>query len=166
MWGFGEIIWRRVAMDTISLLHAKLHRVRITECRPDYVGSLGIDRRWLKKIGLLPLEEIQCWNVTRGSRFTTYAIAAPAGSKEISPNGACAHLCQEGDLLIIAAFQRRAISDVRARGHRARVLVFNAQGDAEEYLEQDLTVRGDDFEFVSTPGSLSGVERIAAEAAA
>ena len=144
-------------MDTITLMHAKLHRAIITECRPDYMGSLGIDSLWLKKIGLLPLEEIQCWNVTRGTRFTTYAIGAKPGSREISPNGACAHLCREGDLLIIAAFKQRRIDEVNARGHRARVLIFGAANEVTEYLEQDLRVDGDDFEFVSRAGSLGNV---------
>jgi aspartate 1-decarboxylase len=153
-------------VDTISLMHAKLHRVRITQCKPDYMGSLGIDRRWMKKVGLLPLEEIQCWNVTRGTRFMTYAIAAEAGSKEISPNGACAHLCSEGDLLIIAAFKQRAVSDVQRAGHRARVLIFGADGEAAEYLEQDLSVSGDDFKFTSQAGELTGVAARASEAVA
>ena len=137
-------------MDTIKLMHAKLHRVIITECRPDYMGSLGIDRLWMRRVGLLPLEEVHCWNVTRGTRFTTYAIAAPAGSREISPNGACAHLCKEGDLLIIAAFRQRRLDDVRAGGHRARVLIFGTDNEAIEYLEQDLQLSADDdFNFVS-----------------
>lgn len=141
-------------MTSISLLHAKLHRVRITECRPDYVGSLGIDSRWMQKVGLLPLQEIHCWNVTRGSRFVTYAIPAKPASKEISPNGACAHLCAEGDLLIIAAFQQRAVDEVRQSGHRARVLIFDNDGEPAEYLEQQLLTHGDAFEFVSSAGTI------------
>src|SRR5581483_2922230 len=125
-------------LDTIKLLHAKLHRVSVTECRLNYVGSLGMDKLWMRKVGLLPLEEIHCWNVTRGTRFTTYALAAPAGSREISPNGACAHLCREGDLLIIGAFRQRSVDEVRAQGHRARVLIFGADNQATEYLEQDV----------------------------
>jgi aspartate 1-decarboxylase len=136
-------------VDTISLMHAKLHRVRITECKVDYVGSIGIDRVWMKSIGLLPLEEVHCWNVTRGSRFVTYAIPSAAGSREISPNGACAHLCEEGDLLIIASFRQRRIADVRAHGHRARVMIFGQDNETATYLEQDLSIDGDDFEFVS-----------------
>lgn len=137
-------------MSTIKLLQSKLHRVQITQCQPDYVGSIGIDSRWMKQVGLIPLQEVHCWNITRGTRWVTYAIpAAAAGSKEISPNGACAHLCEEQDLLIIASFVDRPLSDVHEQGHQARVLVFNEAGDAEEYLLQDLNVNGDDFDFSS-----------------
>lgn len=136
-------------METIRLMHAKLHRVRITECRPDYMGSLGIDKVWMKQVGILPLEEIQCWNVTRGTRFATYAIPAAAASREISPNGACAHLCEEGDLLIICSFKQRSVSEVSSRGHRARVLLFGDDGLPKQLLIQDVTPRNGEFEFTS-----------------
>ena len=130
-------------------MSSKLHRVRITECRLDYVGSIGIDRSWMRQVGLLPLEEVHCWNVTRGTRFVTYAIPSPAGSREVAPNGACAHLCKEGDLLIIAAFRQRALADVHSQGHRARVLLFDENNQVTDYLQQDLAVDGDSFEFLS-----------------
>lgn len=130
-------------------MSAKLHRVRITECRVDYVGSIGIDSAWMKQVGLLPLEEVHCWNVTRGTRFVTYAIPAADGSREVAPNGACAHLCKVGDLLIIAAFRGRDLADVQREGHRARVLIFGDGNEPVEYLEQDLSVREGNFHFVS-----------------
>ena len=135
--------------DAVSLMSSKLHRVQITECRVDYVGSIGIDSIWMRQVGLLPLEEVHCWNVTRGTRFVTYAIPSPAGSKEIAPNGACAHLCQENDLLIIAAFRRRDLADVYSKGHHAKVLIFSDGNEVAEYLEQDLSLDGDNFDFVS-----------------
>lgn len=97
------------------------------------------------------MQEIHCWNVTRGSRFVTYAIGAAAGSREISPNGACAHLCCEQDLLIIAAFKQRSTDDVRAAGHCARVLIFGDDGEPVEYVEQTLRVNGDEFTFTARP---------------
>ena len=142
-------------METINLLHAKLHRVRITERRPDYVGSLGIDSRWMKQVGILPLQEIHCWNVTRGTRWITYALAAKPGSKEISPNGACALLCEDEDILIIGAFKQRNVAEVHSHGHRAKVLIFGANNEAAEYVEQDVTVHGDDFEFTSRSSLLT-----------
>ncbi|MGH7998437.1 MAG: aspartate 1-decarboxylase, partial [Brasilonema sp.] len=34
---------KRKIMGTIKLLHAKLHRVKVTEAKLDYVGSVTID---------------------------------------------------------------------------------------------------------------------------
>ena len=46
-------------MGTIKLMHAKLHRVRVTEAKRDYVGSVTIDRHLLEQVGILPLEEVE-----------------------------------------------------------------------------------------------------------
>jgi aspartate 1-decarboxylase len=37
-------------------MHAKLHRVRVTEANRHYVGSITIDRELLEQVGILPLE--------------------------------------------------------------------------------------------------------------
>jgi len=136
-------------LQTLSLMSAKLHRVRITECRVDYVGSIGIDSLWMRQIGLLPLEEVHCWNVTRGTRFVTYAIPSDPDSREIAPNGACAHLCSKNDLLIIAAFRQIPLSHVQNHGHRAKVLIFGDGGEPAECLEQVLSMNKDGFNFTS-----------------
>ncbi|MCS5565352.1 MAG: aspartate 1-decarboxylase, partial [Methylococcales bacterium] len=44
------------------------------------------------------------YNITNGSRLTTYAIRAAKDSGVISVNGAAAHLANPGDLLIICAY--------------------------------------------------------------
>ncbi len=49
-------------------------------------------------------EEVHVWNVTRGTRLTTYAIEAERGSGVICVNGAAAHLVHIGDLIIIATY--------------------------------------------------------------
>jgi len=47
---------------------------------------------------------VHIWDVTNGSRFSTYAIRAEAGSGIISLNGGAARHVQVGDLIIVAAF--------------------------------------------------------------
>lgn len=55
-------------------------------------------------VGMLPYEKILVGNLANGERFETYAIPAPAGTREICLNGATAHLGKEGDLLVIMSF--------------------------------------------------------------
>lgn len=43
-------------------------------------------------------------NISTGGRFTTYAIEAPRGSREIGVNGAAARLVQTGDKVIIISY--------------------------------------------------------------
>ena len=55
-------------------------------------------------VGMLPYEKILVGNLANGERFETYAIPAPAGSREVCLNGATAHLGKPGDLLVIMTF--------------------------------------------------------------
>ncbi|MGB5595099.1 MAG: aspartate 1-decarboxylase [Crocosphaera sp.] len=125
-------------MKTIRLMHAKLHRVSVTEANINYVGSITVDTILLDKVGILPLEEVDIINLNNGNRFSTYVIPGEAGKGEICPNGGAALLCQPGDLLIIYAYEERDRREVLDKGHTARVLVANEQNQTQEFLIQTL----------------------------
>ena len=86
------------------LLRTKLLRAEVTGARLDYEGSLAIDIELMNLVGMLPYEKILVGNLANGERFETYAIPAPAGTREICLNGATAHLGKSGDLLVIMTF--------------------------------------------------------------
>ena len=86
------------------MFKSKIHRATVTGADVDYEGSFSIDRRLMDAADIIDSEEVHIWNVTRGTRLTTYAIEAPPGSGVICANGAAAHLIREGDLVIIATF--------------------------------------------------------------
>jgi aspartate 1-decarboxylase len=88
----------------LSLLKAKIHRATVTHSELNYEGSIAIDDLLLQASGIREFEQVHIWDVTNGSRFTTYAIRAEAGSGVISLNGGAARHVQVGDLIIIAAF--------------------------------------------------------------
>lgn len=89
---------------TVTLLRAKLHRIRVTEACLDYVGSLTVDRDLMEAVGLFANEKILCANVENGERFETYVIPGPRGSGVCCLNGAAAHKGAVGDRLIVMAF--------------------------------------------------------------
>jgi aspartate 1-decarboxylase len=95
-------------------LRAKIHRARVTRCDVDYVGSITVDGDLLEACDLLPLEQVDVYNVTRGSRLATYAIEGDAGSGAIEVNGAAAHLARRGDLVIIAAYAQMTAEEATA----------------------------------------------------
>ena len=136
-------------MTQIKLMHAKLHRVRVTEANVNYVGSITIDRDLMEKVGILPLEEVDVINLENGKRWSTYAIAGAAGTGEICPNGGAALLCKPEDLLIIIAYEYRDRSEVMSHGHRAKVIVTDEQNRCQEFMEQTLVNRGGKLEFNS-----------------
>jgi aspartate 1-decarboxylase len=90
----------------LTLLQAKLHRVRVTQADLDYEGSCGIDEALLDASGLRVNQYIELYNVANGERFSTYIIKAPRGSGAISLNGAAARKAMVGDLLIICGYSQ------------------------------------------------------------
>jgi aspartate 1-decarboxylase len=86
------------------MLRAKIHRATVTEANLHYEGSITIPPDLLRLSGIAEYEAVHVWNVTRGTRFETYAILGEEGERSICVNGAAAHLAGPGDLVIIAAF--------------------------------------------------------------
>ncbi len=62
------------------MFKSKIHRATITHADLDYEGSVTIDADLLDLADILPYEAVDVWNVTRGSRLTTYALSGPRGS--------------------------------------------------------------------------------------
>ena len=88
----------------IPFLISKIHRATVTETDLNYYGSIAIDEALMKKANLLENQKVEIYNITNGSRFSTYVITGKKGSGEIVLNGAAAHLVSKGDLIIIAAY--------------------------------------------------------------
>ena len=107
----------------LTMLKAKIHRARVTQCDMNYEGSISIDQDWLDEVGILPNEQVDVLNINTGARFTTYAISADRGSKTIGINGAAARLAQPDDLVIILAYGQ--MDEAAARAHNP--VVFFAE---------------------------------------
>ena len=99
---------------TLTLLRAKLHRIRVTEANLDYEGSLTLDPDDMEAVGIVPYERILCADVENGNRFETYAIAGARGSGVCCLNGAAARLGKVGDRLIVMAFARMSEDEAAA----------------------------------------------------
>jgi aspartate 1-decarboxylase len=97
------------------MFKSKIHRATVTHADLHYEGSVTIDADLLDAAEILPYEEVHVWNVTNGSRLTTYAMSGDRGSGVICLNGAAAHLCKPGDLVIIATFAQ--VPEAEARSH-------------------------------------------------
>ncbi len=87
------------------MLRSKIHRATITETRLDYEGSITVDGELLDLTGILTGEKVTVANITNGNRFETYTIRGKEGSGDICINGAAAHLCDVGDLVIIIGYE-------------------------------------------------------------
>ncbi|MDP2359907.1 MAG: aspartate 1-decarboxylase [bacterium] len=89
---------------TLQILKSKIHKARVTATNLDYNGSLAIDPGIYEACGMVAFEKVLVGNLTNGQRFETYLIPAERGSREVSPNGGVARLCQPGDQLVVMSF--------------------------------------------------------------
>ncbi|HTL98860.1 MAG TPA: aspartate 1-decarboxylase [Holophagaceae bacterium] len=85
-------------------LLGKIHRAVVTRADLDYVGSITLDPLLIEAAGFLENEKVDIYDVTNGSRLSTYVIPGVPGSGEVGINGAAAHLVSRGDLVIIANY--------------------------------------------------------------
>ena len=113
-----------------SFLRSKIHRATVTQAELHYEGSLTIDAALMREADILPGEEVRVWNVTRGTRFRTYAIAGQADSGVMCVNGAAAHLASSGDLIIVATFHWLPSNSLE--NYQPRVIFVDEQNRAVE----------------------------------
>jgi aspartate 1-decarboxylase len=115
------------------MFKGKIHRATVTHADLDYEGSCSIDLDLMDAADIINNEEVHIWNVTRGTRLTTYAIEAPRGSGIICANGAAAHLVKVGDLVIIATF---ANFDRVEEGYKPAVVRVDSRNRAVSTLPE------------------------------
>jgi aspartate 1-decarboxylase len=108
-----------------TVLKSKLHRVTVTGADVEYEGSVTIDRDLMDAADLIDHERVDIWDVTNGSRLSTYVIAGERGSGTIAINGAAAHLVKPGDQVIIASFIQ--LEDAPAREYEPRLCFVDAR---------------------------------------
>jgi aspartate 1-decarboxylase len=126
-----------------SMMIAKLHGLRVTGSLLHYEGSIALDPEHCEAAGMLPLEFVEIWNKTTGSRISTYIIYGERGSRCCVLNGAAARTCQPGDELIIAA--RADVSLDELDKFESRTLIFGHDNRIESVIKQRLTMSGSRF---------------------
>lgn len=97
----------------LHLFKSKIHRATVTHADLDYEGSVTISQELMEAAQILEHEQVHIWNVTRGTRLTTYALRGEPGSGILCINGAAAHLASPGDKVIIATFAEVDASDAK-----------------------------------------------------
>ena len=119
-----------------TLFKSKIHRATVTHADLDYEGSITLDADLMRAADILPYEKVAIWNVTRGSRFETYALEGPAGSGVVCINGAAAHHNSPGDLVIVATFAE--MEEAEARAHQPVVVLVDGQNRIKDAGAREL----------------------------
>lgn len=111
------------------VLRSKIHRAYITDCNPDYVGSIFIDRELMDRVDLWEYEKVLICDVTNGNRWETYVLPSETGSGTVSVQGAGARLCDVGDCIIVLSFE------VTDSPIEPRMILVDERNQFVEYLE-------------------------------
>ncbi len=104
-----------------KMLRSKIHRATVTECDPDYVGSITIDADLLRAADIRPNEGVLVLDIDNAVRFETYVIRGEPGSGVIGINGAAAKLVEPGHKVIIVCFGY--LDPTEVDDHEARIVL-------------------------------------------
>lgn len=110
-------------------LKSKLHKAHVTETELQYHGSLTVDRDLMDAADILPHEQVEVYNITRGTRFVTYAIEGERGKGDMKVNGAAAHLAEVDDEIIVVTYCDLFPEEVE--GHSPKVIILDANNRPE-----------------------------------
>ena len=106
-----------------KMMTGKIHRATVTQCDPDYVGSITIDADLLRAADIRPNEAVWVLDIDNAARFETYVIRGEPGTGVIGINGAAAKLTAPGHKVIIVAFG--LLTPQEADAHIAKVVVVD-----------------------------------------
>lgn len=107
------------------LLKSKIHRATVTDANLEYEGSVTIDPLLMEATDIVEWEQVDVYDITNGSRLTTYAISGQPGSGVICLNGAAARLVQVGDLVIICSYAR--FEETEVADHVPKIVMVNSK---------------------------------------
>ena len=107
----------------IHFCKSKIAYGRITESQLYYEGSITVDGKLLKAVGIIPGEKVEVLNVNNGSRLETYAMSGKEGSGQICLNGPAARLGFSGDQIIILSYG--LIDPQKVRSLKTRVIYLD-----------------------------------------
>ena len=115
-----------------KMMRAKIHRATVTQCDPDYVGSITIDADLLREADIRPNEAVMVLDIDNAARFETYVIHGEPGSGIIGINGAAAKLVEPGHKVIILAYG--LLTEPTLDEHTPTVLVCDEHNRVAERL--------------------------------
>ncbi len=117
------------------VLFAKIHRAVVTDCNPDYMGSVTIDPVLLEATGMAANEKILLADCETGARFESYILLGERGSGAVIVNGAAAHRTARGHHLLIMSFAEMTPQEMTS--HRPIVVICDEHNGIAEMIRYD-----------------------------
>ncbi len=118
-----------------KVMRSKIHRATVTQCDPDYVGSITIDADLLRASDIRPNEAVHVLDIDNAARFETYVFLGEPGSGIIGINGAAAKLVEVGHKVIIVAYG--LLTEEQIDAHRSLTVVADEHNQVDQVLRYD-----------------------------
>jgi len=116
------------------MLRSKIHRAKVTQADLNYEGSITVDTDLLDAAMMVPFEKVSIYNVTSGTRLSTYVIPGIAGSGKICINGAAARLVKVDDVVIICCYGE--FNEEEVENHSAQIVLVDDQNKITRNVEK------------------------------
>ena len=117
-----------------TMLRSKIHRARVTQADLNYEGSITIDTILLDEAKMVPFEKVEIYNVTNGSRLSTYVIPGIKGSGKVCINGAAARLVKVDDVVIICCYGD--MNEEEVANHSAQIVLVDHDNNITRSVEK------------------------------
>lgn len=118
-----------------KMMRAKIHRATVTQCVPDYVGSITIDANLLDAAGICPNEAVHVLDIDNANRFETYVFRGEPGSGIIAVNGAAAKLVEKGHKIIIVSYG--LLLEDKIDKHISNTVIADESNQVQQLLTYD-----------------------------
>jgi aspartate 1-decarboxylase len=116
-----------------EVLFAKIHQATVTECNPEYMGSVTIDPLLLDATGMVVNEKVLVADCENGNRFETYIFEGERGSGDIKVNGAAANITGIGHRVLIMSFC--TVDEDELKTHQPKVVICDERNGIREQIE-------------------------------
>ncbi len=117
-----------------TMLRSKIHRARVTQADLNYEGSITVDTDLLDEAKMVPFEKVDIYNVTNGTRLSTYVIPGVPGSGKICINGAAARLVKVDDVVIICCYGE--MNEEEVENHSAQIVLVDDDNKITRSVEK------------------------------
>ncbi len=117
-----------------TMLRSKIHRAKVTQADLNYEGSITVDTDLLDAAKMVPFEKVSIYNVTSGTRLSTYVIPGIAGSGKICINGAAARLVKVDDVVIICCYGE--FNEEEVENHSAQIVLVDDDNKITRNVEK------------------------------
>ena len=137
--------------EELRLMRSKLHQFAITDSKKEAPTCVEVDEELLRRVGILPFEEVQLVNLDNGNRVTVHAVYGKKGSRTICVNGEASFCGKKGDKILLFSFRYVKKEYLKKKIYKSQIVLSAQDNEIKEYFEQRLHLDAQGGVYFETP---------------